>query len=139
MSTQWSGLEPEGVGHDHLLIWGQHRRGGERSHSPVTSGSWSDRLDPCHDDEPWFVVEIDDVFRRLMRQGLEHTVDIGKWFYLNHPKYSMWEVANKVMRTEGFVRLTIRGVCGLVEDQISVVECSNPRALQSRPKQTLGR
>lgn len=111
-------LEPEGHGHDLLIIWGQHRRGGERSHSPVTSGSWDERLDPCYEDEPWFVVIIDDILRRLVRTGFEHTVEIVKRFYLEHPKYAIWEIAPKVCRTEGFVRLTIRGVCALVEERI---------------------
>lgn len=115
---QWHGLEPEGRGHELLIVWGQHRRGGERNHSPVTSPKYDPPMDPVHEDEPWFVVRIDEVFRGLVRSGHEHTVEIAKRFYLEHPKYDFFEVAGKVHRTEGFVRLTLRGVCALVETQV---------------------
>lgn len=113
--SAWRGLEPAGRGHELLIVWGQHRRGGNDTHSPVASGSWSEPLDKCHDDEPHYVVLIDDVFRGLVLAGCEHTVEISKRFYLEYPRYDFWEVAAKVYRTEGFVRLTLRGVVDLVE------------------------
>ena len=112
-------LEPEGRGHELMLQWGLHRRGGERTRSPISSGSWSEPLDPCHDDEPPFVVEIDDVLRGLVRGGYEQSVDIAKVFYLEHPRYDYWQVAQKCFRTDGFVRLTLRGICALVEQKVS--------------------
>jgi hypothetical protein len=118
MPRQWHGLEPDGRGHELLIEWGRHRRGGERTHSPITSGGWSERLDPVHEDEPPSVVAIDRLLAQLMRAGYEHSVEIVKRFYLEHPKYSLYEVAGKVYRTEGFVRLTIRGVCALVEENV---------------------
>lgn len=118
-STQWRGLEPDGRGHELLIRWGQHRRGGERTRSPVSSGGWDERLDPVHEDEPPFVVEIDDILRGLVRAGHGDSVAIAKIFYLEHPKYAVWQVAGKVCRTEGFVRLTLRGVCALVDERVS--------------------
>lgn len=119
-SEQWRGLEPEGRGHDLLVEWGRHRKGGERSHSPVTSGSWSEPTDKCHEDEPDSVVAIDRIFFALTRSGHGHSVEIAKQFYLEHPKYDFWQVAEKVNRTVGFVRLTLRGVCAVVEERIAI-------------------
>jgi hypothetical protein len=118
-SSQWRGLEPEGRGHELLIRWGMHRRGGERTKSPVASMGWSEQLDPCHEDEPPFVVQIDDILRGLFAAGYESSVQIAKIFYLEHPKYAIWQVAPRVCRTEGFVRLTLRGICTLVEDRVS--------------------
>jgi hypothetical protein len=118
-SRQWVGLEPEGRGHELLIRWGMHRRGGERARSPVASGGWGERLDPVHEDEPPFVVEIDDIFRGLAKSGHKDSVAVAKVFYLEHPKYAVWQVAEKVYRTEGFVRLTLRGMCALVEDRVN--------------------
>jgi hypothetical protein len=117
-STQWRGLEPEGRGHELLIRWGMHRRGGERMRSPVASSGWDERLDPVHEDEPPFVVEIDDILRGLVRSGHKDSVAICKVFYLEHPKYAIWQVSEKVHRTEGFVRLTIKAIGGLVEDKV---------------------
>jgi hypothetical protein len=85
----------------------------------VAAVGWTDRLDPVHEDEPPFVVEIDDVFRALARAGHKDSVAVAKVFYLEHPKYAVWQVAEKVYRTEGFVRLTLRGICTLVESQVA--------------------
>lgn len=115
---QWGGLEPEGPGHEALILWGQHRRGGDRVRSPVTSGNWSEPLDPVHEDEPPIVVQIDRLFAKLWRGECRHSVQIAKIFYLEHPRYDFWEIASKLRRTEGFVRLTIRGICGLVEYEL---------------------
>lgn len=111
--------EPEGRGHELLISWGQHRRGGERTRSPVTSGNWSEPLDPCYEDEPPHVVAIDRILAALARSDCESAVVITKVFYLEHPRYDFWEVAAKCHRTEGFVRLTLRGVCSLVEERVT--------------------
>lgn len=117
-SVQWRGLEPDGRGHDLLITWGIHRRGGEQTHSPVTSLKYDPPMDPVHEDEPYSVVLVDDVLRRLVRTGNENAADIAKRFYLEHPRYDFWEIAQKVRRTEGFVRLTLRGVVALVEAKV---------------------
>jgi len=116
--SQWRCLEPEGRGHELLITWGIHRRGGERTHSPISAQKYDPPMDPVHDDEPYSVVLVDDVLRTLVRTGHEHTVEIAKRFYLEHPKYDFFEVAGRVSRTEGFVRLTLRGVCELVENRV---------------------
>jgi hypothetical protein len=118
-STQWRGLEPEGRGHELMITWGRHRRGGDRTRSPVSSGSWDERLDPVHEDEPPCVVAVDDILRGLVRSGHHDAVEIAKVFYLEHPKYAVWQVAAKVYRTEGFVRLSLRGLCALVEERVT--------------------
>jgi hypothetical protein len=84
----------------------------------VASGGWGERLDPVHEDEPPEVVAIDRILASLNRAGHEHTVEIGKRFYLEFPRYDFWEVASKVQRTEGFVRLTLRGLADLVMAQV---------------------
>jgi hypothetical protein len=118
-SSQWPSLEPEGRGHELLIAWGLHRRGGEQTRSPIASLQYDrEPIDPVYEDEPDFVVLIDDVLRVLMRSGHEDAVAIVKRFYLEHPKYDYFEVAGKVHRTEGFVRLTLRGVAALVESKI---------------------
>lgn len=110
--------EFDGRGHELMIDWGRHRRGGDRTRSPVASVGWDERLDPVHEDEPPFVVEIDDILRGLTRAGYGASVEVAKVFYLEHPKYAVWQVAKKVCLTEGFVRLTIRGICGLVDRKI---------------------
>lgn len=116
---QYRGLEPEGRGHELLLTWGLHRRGGERTRSPVASMGWSERLDRPTDDEPPCVVAIDGILAALARSGHWHTVDIGKRFYLEYPKLDYWQVAHKACRTEGFVRLTLRGLADLVNERVT--------------------
>lgn len=118
MSAVLAPLEPAGRGHDLLQTWALYRRGGERDGLPraVNSG-WSEPLDKEHVNEPPYVVEIDRILSGLYRSGFEHSVDICKRFYLS--SQSVWEVAIKTHRTEGFVALTLRGLCGLVETRIS--------------------
>jgi hypothetical protein len=122
-TTQWNDatrrLEPEGRGHELLLLWGLHRRGGERVKSAVASMGWSEQLDRATEDEPPSVVAVDRVLAGLYRSGHEHAVDITKRFYLEHPSLDYWQVAQKVYRTEGFVRLTLRGVAELVDARVS--------------------
>lgn len=112
-------VEPEGRGHELLILWGLHRRGGERTRSPVASMGWSDRLDRATEDEPPSVVAIDRVFAGLVKSGYDHSVEIAKVFYLEHPRYSYDEVAGKLRRTEGFVRLTLRGLADLVNQRVT--------------------
>lgn len=111
--------EIEGRGHDLMVTWGLHRRGGERTRSPVASGGWSEPLDKAYDNEPPAVLAIDRVLAGLSKAGYEQSVDIAKRFYLEHPRVSVWELAERVRRTEGFVRLTIRGICALVDERVS--------------------
>lgn len=114
---QWQGLEPEGRGHELMQTWALYRRGGERTKSPVASIGWTEQLDKAHDNEPPFVVAIDRMLAGLFRSGYEDTVDIAKRFYLSN--LAVWEVAEKTHRTEGFVRLALRGICGLAEERVS--------------------
>jgi len=83
--------------------------------SPVASGGWDEPLDPAYEDEPDFVVEIDDVLKEIVPMAVELT----KVFYLEHPKLGVWQVAERCRKTYQFSLLTIRGVCALVESRIS--------------------
>lgn len=107
-----------GRGHELMQSWGLHRRGGERSRSDVASGSWSEPLDKTYEDEPDHIVAIDRILAGLHRGGFGDSVEIAKRFYLEYPKYDYWQVAQKVYKTDGFVRLTIKGICALVEQRI---------------------
>ena len=118
MSAVMSRDEIEGRGHDLLQTWALFRRGGERDGLPRGSGSgWSEPLDKEHANEPPSVIEIDRILAGLFRSGFEHSVDITKRFYLSGE--AIWSLAPKVRRTEGFVLLTIRGVCTLVETRVT--------------------
>jgi len=117
MSAVLKPLEPEGRGNELMLRWALFRRGGERSHSPVTSCRYDEPLDKEHENEPAYVVEIDRILAGLYRSGFEHSVDIAKRYYLS--AMSVWEVASKTRKTEGFVCLTLRGLCGLVEERVT--------------------
>lgn len=103
-----------GRGHELLIKWGQHRRGGDRTRSPVASSGWHEPLDKCYEDEPDFVVLIDDVLGEIVVDA----VRMVKVFYLEHPRYAVWEVAEKLRRTHRFTLLTLRGVCALVEQKV---------------------
>jgi hypothetical protein len=117
-STQWRGLEPEGRGHDLLTTWALYRRGGERDGLPRdVKGYLREPLDKAHDSEPPYVLAIDDILAGLYRTGYEHTVEIVKRYYLSGE--AIYQLAPKVCRTEGFVRLSLRGVCALAEDRIA--------------------
>ena len=108
----------EGRGHELLQTWALYRRGGERDGLPRdVSGYLREPLDQAYDAEPPYVLQIDDVLSGLYRAGYEHTVEIVKRYYLdgNEPIHKL---APKVCRTEGFVRLTIKGVCALVDERI---------------------
>jgi hypothetical protein len=74
-------------------------------------------LDAEHENEPPFVLAIDRVLAGLFKSGFEHSVEIAKRYYLSNA--SVWEVSTKMRRTEAFVRLTLRGVCALVESRIT--------------------
>jgi len=109
-------LEPDGRGHELLTVWALYRRGGERMKSPVASGGWSERLDAEHVNEPESVLAIDRILAGLFKSGFEDTVDMVRRFYLSN--LSIWQVAQKMRRTDGFVRLTLRGVCAIVDERV---------------------
>ena len=78
---------------------------------------WSEQLDREHVNEPPYVVEIDLILSGLYQSGFEHSVEIAKRFYLS--SQAVWQIAVKMRRTEPFVGLTLRGLCGLVETRIT--------------------
>ena len=117
--VQTSREEFEGRGHELLQTWALYRRGGEREGLPKdVSGYLREAQDRAYDAEPPSVLQVDDVLAGLFKAGYEHAVEIVKRYYLdgNEPLYKL---APKIRRTEGFVRLTIRGVCAIVDKRIS--------------------
>ena len=118
MSAVLKSHDPEGRGHELMLTWALFRRGGERDNLPrgVHMG-WSEQLDREHVNEPPYVVEIDRILSGLYQSGFEHCVEIAKRFYLAGTP--IWIIAPKMRRTEPFVALTLRGICGLVEERIT--------------------
>jgi len=109
--------EIDGRGHELMQTWALYRRGGERTKSAVASVGWSEQLDKAHENEPPSVLVIDRMLAGLFRAGYEGSVDVAKRFYLSN--LSVWEVAEKMHRTEGFVRLTLKGICALAEDRVT--------------------
>lgn len=111
-------LEPDGRGHELLMTWALFRRGGERSHSPFVSGYLKEPLDKSHEGEPPEVMAIDRLLAMLNRSGHWQSVDIVKRYYLSLTPVA--EICDDMGRTAGFVRLTLRGVCGLVEERVTI-------------------
>jgi len=112
--SQWR--EPEGRGHELLQLWALYRRGGERGHSPFVSGYLKEPLDKAHDGEPEEVMTIDRVLAALCRADCWHSVEIVKRYYLSETPVA--KITEDMHRTEGFVRLTLRGICALVEEKV---------------------
>lgn len=118
MSAALKHIDPSGRGHELMLVWALYRRGGEREGLPkAVNGGWSEPLDKEHVNEPASVLAIDRMLAALYRSGYEHSVDIAKRYYLS--AQSIWEVASKTRRTVPFVCLTLRGLCGLVEERVT--------------------
>jgi len=110
-------LEPEGRGHELLETWALFRRGGERDGMPhVCVAGYKEPLDKEHANEPPYIIVIDRMLALLFTSGYEHSVEIVKRFYLSN--LAVWELAEKMHRTEGFIRLTLRGVCALAEEKV---------------------
>ena len=104
-------------GNELFQTWALYRRGGERTKSPVASGGWNEPADVAHDGEPAWVVQIDHLIAHLARVN-ECYERIVKRRYLE--ALSVWEVAEKVQRTEGFVVLSLRAACDLAEQRVRV-------------------
>lgn len=110
--------EIEGRGHDLLETWALFRRGGEREGLPrAGNAGWSEPLDKEHANEPDSVLAIDRILAGLAKSGYEHTVEIVHRFYLGGS--SVWQICETMHRTRGFVLLTIRGVCWMVEERVA--------------------
>lgn len=113
--TQWQGLEPFGRGHDLLTTWAPYRRGGNDVKSPVASSGWHEPLDKATDTEPRWLVLVDREIGRLSRINYIYEKLVQR-FYLEG--MSLWQLAAKFDRTEGFIRMSICAVCDSVETAI---------------------
>ena len=115
-SAQWRGYIPEGRGHELLQTWALYRRDGDRIGAPrVGGGGWSEPLDKAMDCEPPWVLLVDDALAVIYRAHMVYEKMV-KIFYLDNR--SIWEVAEKCQRTNGFVSLSLRGICGHVESRV---------------------
>jgi hypothetical protein len=105
-----------GRGNDLMATWALYRRDASRSPLPhIDKMPWSERLDKATDGEPEWVILIDRMIADLGRIN-DFYPRLIKRFYLDHQ--AVWQVAEKLCRTEGFVMLCLRGVCELAEHRI---------------------
>ena len=102
-------------GHELFQTWALYRRGGNDTKSPVAKGGWSEPADAAHDCEPVWVVQIDHLIAYLARIN-EAYERIVQRRYLEG--LSIWQVAEKVQRTEGFVLLSLRASCDLADERV---------------------
>jgi hypothetical protein len=102
-------------GHELYQTWALYRRGGDRTKSPVAKGGWSEPTDVAHDCEPAWVVQLDHLTAYLTRIN-EAYEQIIERRYLED--LALWEVAEKVKRTEGFVLLSLRAICDLAIERV---------------------
>lgn len=113
----WKSPEPDGPGHDKLMTWALYRRDGGSVGRPRAAGiGWDEPLDRAVDAEPAWVVLVDHALVSIYRV---HSVyeRMVKIFYLD--RRAVWEVAEKVQRTPGFVLLSLRGICDHVETRVN--------------------
>ena len=103
-------------GQELFQTWALYRRGGERTKSPVVTSGWNEPADVAHDGEPEWVVQIDHLIAHLARIN-EAYERIVKRRYLEG--LSIWEVAEKVQRTKGFVVLSLRACCDLATERVT--------------------
>jgi hypothetical protein len=113
--TQWTGLEPEGRGHDLLVFWAPYRRGGNDTRSPVASIGWHEQLDRATDEEPHWLVMVDREIGRLTRINYLYEKLVQR-YYLE--QMAMWQLEEKLGRTPGFIRMSIRAICDSVDAAI---------------------
>jgi hypothetical protein len=114
-STQWHGLQPEGRGHDLLMLWAPYRRGGNNTRSPVASVGWTEQLDKAADEEPHWLVKIDREIGRLTRINFMYEKLVQR-FYLE--ELALWQLEAKLGRTEGFIRMSVCASCDSVDRAI---------------------
>jgi hypothetical protein len=106
-----------GRGNDLMQTWALYRRDASRAPLPhIDRMPWSERLDKAMDAEPEWVILIDRMIADLGRIN-DFYPRLVKRYYLDHQ--SVWQVAEKLGRTEGFVLLSLRGVCSLAETRVS--------------------
>lgn len=114
----WRGLEPEGRGHELLQTWALYRRNGNLIGLPKLVGcGLNEPLDKARDEEPAWVVLVDRALASVYRVHPVYQRMI-KMFYLDNR--AIWDVAETVRRTEGFVALSLRGICAHVESRVNL-------------------
>jgi hypothetical protein len=113
--SQWTGIEPCGRGHELMLTWAPYRRGGNDTRSPVASLGWSEPLDKSTDAEPFWVVLVDREIGRLTKINFFYEKLVQR-YYLEG--MALWQVSEKLGRTEGFIRMSVCAVCDSVDEKI---------------------
>lgn len=113
----WGGYEPEGRGHELLRTWALYRRGSDRLGAPNRVGSsLSEPLAKAFDAEPPWVLLVDDALSQVYRT--HHVYEpMVKLFYLD--ERAIWDVAEKIQRTNAFVAMRLRSICAHVESRVN--------------------
>jgi hypothetical protein len=114
-STQWTGLEPSGRGHELLVFWAPYRRGGNDTKSPVASMGWHEPLDKAADKEPWWLVMVDREIARLTKINYVYEKLVKRYYVDQMP---LWDLEDKVGRTPAFIRRSICAVCDSIDRSI---------------------
>jgi hypothetical protein len=108
--------EPEGRGHELMQTWALYRRDSDRAGAPrVSGGGWSEPLDKASDTEPPWLVLVDHALAPIYRADAAYERMV-KIYYLDNR--ALWEVSERVQRTEGFVALSLRGICDHVASRV---------------------
>lgn len=108
--------EPEGRGHELLQTWALYRRDASRHDEPrVERMAWKEQLPRAFDAEPAWIVLVDRAIGQLARIQEVYEA-IVKRYYLDGQQ--IWQVAPKVCRTEGFVMMSLRGICDHVDRKV---------------------
>ena len=102
-------------GNELFQTWALYRRGRERTKSPVASTGWGDSIGVALDGEPDWLVQLDHLIAYLARINEAYERIIQRRYLEG---LAIWQVAEKVCRTEGFVLLSLRAACDLADERI---------------------
>lgn len=109
-STQWQGLEPEGMGHDLLCEWAPWVR---EDRDPASQWAVKPRIDRgYHGDPPDRVNRVDKIVARIRLDHPRYYSVIARYYLDGLLPHQM---TGTLGATEGWVRSMILAACGLVE------------------------
>lgn len=109
-SSQWQGLEPQGLGHDLLVEWAPWQREDRDG-----KASWSVKpriARGYHGDPPDRVNRVDKIVARIRLEQPTYYRVIAR-YYLD--ELLPWQMCSTLQATEGWVRTMLLAACGLVE------------------------
>lgn len=109
--TEKAADEITGPGHKLLQEWAEWTRGGQ----PGEHHQWcvQERIDPTHPGQPpERVMRVERILSEVFRSWPQYRRMV-KRFYLDG--LAVWDIAQKLKYTAGFVRMSIQAVADLVE------------------------